>query len=106
MMDVEKLIEQLSIRGLGNGTSLGYHSGLLDESATALYALQVENEKLRAELEQVKAERDAAVSDMETIMAYGGGNLDTCQYCKNGQCYARGGTKLCLPEWRGPQKED
>ena len=66
---------------------------------------QAENEKLRAELEQVKAERDAAISDLETIMAYGGGNLDTCQYCKNGQCYARGGTKLCLPQWRG-QKED
>lgn len=67
--------------------------------------LRAENEKLRAELEQVKQESDAAVSDMETIMAYGGGNLDTCQYCKNGQCYVRGGTKLCLPKWRG-QKED
>lgn len=61
MMDIEKLIEQLSIRGLGNGTSLGYHSGLFDEAATALSALQAENEKLRAELEQVKRERDAAV---------------------------------------------
>ena len=68
-------------------------------------ALTSENKKLRAELEQVKRERDAAISDLETIMAYGGGNLDTCQYCKNGQCYARGGTKLCLPQWRG-QKED
>lgn len=61
MMDVEKLIEQLSIRGLGNGTSLGYHSGLFDEAATALSAQQDENEKLRAELEQAKRERDAAV---------------------------------------------
>ena len=104
-MDIEKLIEQLSARGLGNGTSLGYHSGLLDEAATALSTLQAENEKLRADLEQAKAEHDAAISDLETIMAYGGGNLDTCQYCKNGQCYARGGTKLCLPQWRGP-KED
>ena len=60
-MDIEKLIEQLSARGLGNGTSLGYHSGLLDEAATALSTLQAENEKLRAELEQVKEERDAAV---------------------------------------------
>lgn len=60
-MDIEKLIEQLSIRGLGNGTSLGYHSGLFDEAATALSALQAENEKLRDELEQVKRERDAAV---------------------------------------------
>ena len=70
----------------------------LREAADAL-------EKLQAELEQVKQELDAAISDLETIMAYGGGNLDTCQYCKNGQCYARGGTKLCLPQWRG-QKED
>ena len=62
-------------------------------------------EKLQAELEQAKVERDAAVSDLETVMAYGGGNLDTCQFCKNSQCYARGGTKLCLPEWRGPQEE-
>ena len=64
-----------------------------------------ENERLWAELEQAKAERDAAISDLETIMAYGGGNLDTCQYCKNGQCYARGGTKLCLPQWRGQKEE-
>lgn len=46
---------------------------------------------------------DAAVSDIETVMAYGGANVDTCQFCKNGQCYARGGTKLCLPKWRGSE---
>lgn len=103
-MDIEKLIEQLNARGLSNGSSLGYHCGLYDEAATALSTLQGENEKLRADLEQAKAERDAAISDLETIMAYGGGNLDTCQYCKNGQCYARGGTKLCLPQWRGQKK--
>ena len=78
---------------------------LCGTAATALSTLQAENEKLRAELEKVKAERDAAISDLETIMAYGGGNLDTCQYCKNGQCYARGGTKLCLPQWRGQKKD-
>lgn len=61
-----------------------------------------ENEKLRAELEQVKRERDAAVSDIETIMAYGGG---TCQICGNGHCYARGGKKPCLPKWRGRKAE-
>ena len=67
-----------------------------------LVELQAENEKLRAELEQVKWERDAAVSDLETIMAY---NSDTCQFCKNGQCYVRGGTKSCLPKWRGQKEE-
>lgn len=58
-----------------------------------------------ARAEKAERERDAAVSDLETVMAYGGGNLDTCQFCKNGQCYVRGGTKLCLPKWRG-KKED
>ena len=60
---------------------------------------------LLARAEKAERERDAAVSDLETVMAYGGGNLDTCQFCKNGQCYARGGTKLCFPEWRGQKEE-
>lgn len=54
--------------------------------------------------EKAMEERDAAVSDIETVMAYGGANVDTCQFCKNGQCYARGGTKLCLPKWRGKKE--
>ena len=53
-MDIEKLIEQLSARGLSNGSSLGYHSGLFDEAATALSTLQAENSRLRAELERMK----------------------------------------------------
>ena len=77
-----------------------------DELMDELQAIQAENEKLRDELERVNQEKDAAVSDLETAMAYGGGNLDTCTFCKNGQCYGRGGTKLCNPEWRGPEKED
>ena len=105
----------------------------LRDAATALSTLRAENEQLRAELEQkskllaqqaaelerrdkllkeqetelerVKRERSAAVDDLETIMFVGGQNTDTCMYCKNAQCYARGGTKLCLPQWRG-QKED
>lgn len=54
--------------------------------------------ELREKLKQVTAERDAAVSNLENIMAY---NTDTCQFCKNNQCYVRGGTKPCLPKWRG-----
>ena len=69
-MDIEKLIEQLSARGLGNGTSLGYHSGLLDDAATALSTLQAENEKLRVELERVTAERDAAVEAVKNMAEY------------------------------------
>lgn len=73
------------------------------EARVKKLAEAIEREQRRAE--KAEKERDAAVSDLETVMAYGGGNLDTCQFCKNGQCYVRGGTKLCLPKWRG-KKED
>lgn len=92
-MDYDKLIEHLRECG-----TYGFKQEECRDAALAI-------ETLRADLARVTAERDAAVSDLETIMAYGGGNLDTCQFCKNSQCYARGGTKLCLPEWRGPQEE-
>lgn len=52
-------------------------------------------------LAKVTAERDAAVSDIESVMAYDPNFPDTCQFCKNVQCQARGGTKPCLPKWRG-----
>lgn len=58
-----------------------------------------------ARAEKAERERDAAVSDLETIMAYGEAELDTCEFCKNGQCYAMGGTKPCLPKWRGQKEE-
>ena len=74
------------------------------EAVELVRKLQAENEKLRAELEQVKREKDAAASDLESVMAYRGDNLDTCQFCKNGQCHVRGGTKQCLPQWRGPKE--
>lgn len=48
-------------------------------------------------------ERDAAVSDLEYVISLGG-NMDTCQLCGNAQCHKRGGVKLCLPKWRGIQK--
>lgn len=49
-MDIEKLIEQLN--GYFEGKDL--KRGVALDAATALSALQAENEKLRAELEQVK----------------------------------------------------
>lgn len=58
-MDVEKLIEQLSARGLSNGSSLGYHSGLFDEAATALSTPQAENAQLRGELEYEREHANA-----------------------------------------------
>lgn len=77
-------------------------SSLLPDAATAITDLLARAEEAEARAEKAERERDAAVSDLESIMAY---NKDTCQFCKNGQCYIRGGTKPCLPKWRG-QKED
>ena len=60
-MDIEKLIERLRNNNIENNChdcALGYYAF---EAATALSTLQAENEKLRAELEQVKRERAAAV---------------------------------------------
>ena len=59
-------------------------------------------EVAEARAEKAERERDAAVSDLETIMAY---NPDTCSFCKNVQCYVRGGAKPCLPKWRGQKEE-
>ena len=53
-MDIEKLIERLRNNNIENNChdcALGYYAF---EAATALSTLQTENEKLRAELEQVK----------------------------------------------------
>ena len=68
-MDIEKLIEQLSARGLSNGSSLGYHSGLFDEAATALSTLQAENEKLRVEAEGMRSNWYKSVEEIKKLRA-------------------------------------
>ena len=67
-MDIEKLIERLYKHHTdwGEGRTQDFFEVCLDckDAATALSTLQAENEKLRAELEQVKAEKDAAVESI------------------------------------------
>ena len=62
-MDIEKLIEQLKAKDFERDYDCTPFEcgvfGLLDTATTALSMLQTENEELRAELKQVKAERDA-----------------------------------------------
>lgn len=69
-------------------------------------------DKLQAELEKAKAERDAAVSDMEALMWFSG---EGCRICAHAievhkepyvrlDCNREKGTDCC-PKWRG-KKED
>lgn len=64
--------------------------------------------ELRAELKQVKADRDAAVKDLETAMGIDVNDdvaLITflCSICaKENHCVE----DRCKPKWRGPKKED
>ena len=110
----------------------------LRDAATALSTLQAENEKLRAdlarvteelndlraqwdmyggddgitaiyaELERVKAERDAAINDLEHLMLVVNSG-ECCMMCKHdhehltGPC--AGQSTRCDPEWRGIKEE-
>lgn len=96
-MDVEKLIRRLrnDADAYRNGETLGRafadQEDVLDNAATALSTLQVENEKLRAELEQVKRERDAAVERIREWEKF-----DTYLFVHN----------FITPEkWRGQKKD-
>lgn len=110
------------INGLVRGTWICANNGDLEyaefmtKCATAIKALSYRctrleeareraNEacaKWEARAEQLEKERDAAISDLETAMAYGG--TYNCQFCRNAQCLVRGGTKPCLPKWRGTKE--
>lgn len=64
--------------------------------------LMAENEKLRAELEQVKRERDAAVSDLKLFA--------TCDTCKFGQMTMNYDCLGCDHtsnwQWHGPKEAE
>ena len=68
-MDIERLIERLKQKD-GLWCSVPTGENLIADAATALSTLQDENEKLRDELEQVKAERDAAVEAVKNMAEY------------------------------------
>ena len=73
-------------------------------AATALSALQAENEKLRAELERVKRERDAVLNAFRGFIQSG----HLCEYCAetlkdNPACSAC--EKWSKFQWRGAAEE-
>lgn len=116
-MDVEKLIERLKNYSIKDKALLNLQT--VKDAAEALTALQ-------SELEKVKAERDAAVADLNAIIGeveeirrgYGVDNADADEafaglcgsYCAhNGhRCYKEGsdGYYCTNFKWRGPQKEE
>lgn len=97
MMDVEKLVKHLQ--------NNRHPNGLKSQAATALSTLQAENEKLRAELERVKRERDAAVEDIWVAEWVSCKNRKNCSFVS-----AVTGVPDCAGcnnwEWRGLQKEN
>lgn len=84
-MDIEKLIERLYKHHTdwGEGRTQDFFEVCLDckDAATALSTIQAENEKLRAELEQVKAERGALIEDFVDYVT--GGVPNPAIFCKN-----------------------
>ena len=118
-MDIEKLIADLLVACAGN------RNNIMGAADTALSTLKAENEKLRAELDSVKCERDAAIKDLFEIIGdieeirrgCGVDNADSDEafaelcngYCANAGnfCYKEGEHYRCKQfKWRGPHKED
>ena len=91
-MDIEKLIEQLRTESLYADKASLEIMDLCMEAADALSTLQAANEKLWAELEQVKAERDAAVERLREWEKF--------------DIYLLAHNFLIPEKWCGIQKED
>ncbi|ANU40241.1 hypothetical protein ADH75_12985 [Flavonifractor plautii] len=68
------------------------------EAVELVRTLQAENEKLRADLEQVKQERDAAIRDLEMVSV-----CDTCAHEHAPSCLGCNDAENW--EWRGPEEE-
>lgn len=99
-MDINQLIADMQEISQKNSISL-YKRDRCASAATALSTLQAENEKLRAELEQVTQERDAVKSPevleaVDELMEFARARMST----GNWLYYVE-----VLGEWRG-QKED
>ena len=108
-MDYKELARGLSViskyekRREYNEINVG---NVMEQAATAISTLQAENENLRAELEQVKRERDAAVKVIERVRSckdcghYTGEWTPPCKECQDSEEH-----HPCF-KWRGQQKED
>lgn len=112
-MDPKKLIERLNCPNIyccplepGETTCSKCQKSVNKEAAAALTALTEENAQLRAELEQVKRERDAYEFCGKDLLSRG--NCNDCGGKENCAYRPRPGetVRANCPLWRGPQKEE
>ena len=97
-MDIEKLIERLGENTDCWTDKVHGYADLRLEAATALSTLQAENEKLRAELEQVTLENNALWTYIEIV------DREYRRYMDRG--YIDRLDELRRTWRRGPKKED
>lgn len=102
-MDVNELIDNLRMPSWHDLEDPD--ATLLADAADALSTLQAENEKLRAELDRVKVERDAYQAYFKDLSS-----KPDCNTCEKRNCDYRpklGATvRANCPLYSGPQKED
>ena len=90
MIEIEKLVKQLRhCAGLAAYYD-GDYNGIYNQAADAL-------EKLQVESEQAKAERDAAIKDLNEFLSMDELCPIQCEWCKWNDTCCDGKT----PEWRG-----
>ena len=111
-MDIDKLIEQYRQAAdkwekrhpVTDTFDLRVQDALRD-AATALSTLQAENEKMRAELEQAKRERDAAVECCRGYCESCAFERDCAKHDMNDAAPTRWYYGDCEDwEWRGPEE--
>lgn len=104
-MNIEKLIERLRTESLYKDKATLEIMDLCIEAADALSTLQAENEKLRAELEQVKREKDAAVECCRGYCESCAFERDCAKHDMNDAAPTRWYYGDCEDwEWRGPEE--
>ena len=116
-MDIEKLIEQLRTESLyADKASLDIMDLCMD-AATALSTLQAENEKLRAELENCRKghcseggcaaekDRDAVLAELEQVKAERDAAVEKIREWEKFDTYLFVHNFITPEKWRG-QKED
>lgn len=129
MTNADEIVKELRKRGLSNGTTLGYHSGLFEAAADLIESLQADAAELKDALKGAKHIADVAGWEMRTLKSQLAASQEReraavedlnymagCETCKHGNVRAHPGvTSIKCPYfspngsckryiWRGPQE--